>query len=83
MCFVGGGEVRSGCGRRGTWLFRKWSGVLGEELEGDEGARVGEDVVDEGDRAVGSISRSGIGGETSGRRVMRRSTNRNIALIKI
>ena len=49
-------------------------------FEGDEGARVGDEVVDEGGRAVGSISRSGMGGETNGLRVIRRSTNRNIAL---
>ena len=76
----GGGLVSSGCGRSCMWLFLRWSGVLGGEFEADEGARVGEEVTDEGGRAVGSISRSGMGGETNGLRVMRRSTNRKIAL---
>ena len=57
--------------------------MLGGEFEADEGASVGEEVTEEGGRAVGSISRSGIGGETNGLRVIRKSVKRRIALYRI
>ena len=79
----GGGGTRSGCGGKGTWLFRKCSGVDGSELGGEDGASVGEvatsELSDEGSWA-GSKSRSGMGGESSGRRVMRRMSKRRVAL---
>jgi hypothetical protein len=53
--------------------------VTGGESEGDEGARVGEDAPDDG-RVEGSNSRSGINGNTSGRRVRRRRKRRKNAL---
>jgi hypothetical protein len=65
------------------WLFLRWSGVRGGEPGAEEGARVGElDTDDVSGNAEGSNSRSGMGGEASGRRVVRRISNRSIALHK-
>jgi len=58
--------LRRGCGSRGTRLLRRWSGVTGGEGCGEDGARVGDDVVLDGGSTAGSKSRSGIGGETNG-----------------
>ena len=76
----GGGCTKSGCGGNATWLFRRCSGVDGIEGGGDEGAKVGEDVSESSGSIDGSKSRSGIGGDKSGRRVIRRSTRRKAAL---
>ena len=46
----------------------------------DEGASVGEDTSEPSGSIEGSKSRSGMGGERSGRRVIRRSTSRRNAL---
>jgi hypothetical protein len=62
------------------WLFFKWSGVCGGESEGEEGAKVGEEALLGGGIEAGSRSLSGIGGDNSGRPVIRRSTRRRIAL---
>lgn len=61
-------------------MFLRCSGVSGGDEGGDEGARVGEDVLDGGGKLAGSMSRSGIGGDKIGRRVMRRRAKRSIAL---
>lgn len=61
-------------------LFLKCSGVAGGESVGDEGASVGEELVEGGGIMVGSRSRSGIGGVSNGRRVSLIRTNRSIAL---
>ena len=73
------GELRSGCMGRGTWLFLRCSGVAGGEEVGEDGASVGDDVLDCGGNGIGSKSRSGMGGESKGRLVtlsktVRRST---------
>ena len=47
---------------------------------GEDGARVGDDVLDEGGNETGSKSRSGIGGLRSGLRVIRNRTNRRKVL---
>ena len=62
------------------WLFLRWSGVEGKEDGGDEGAKVGEEVSEPAGRFSGSNSRSGIGGDTNGRRVIRSRTIRRSAL---
>jgi hypothetical protein len=72
--------VSKGCGSNGMRLLRRWSGVMGGECEGDEGARVGDVVLLWGGRVVGSKSRSGRGGETRGRLVSFRSNRRSEAL---
>lgn len=72
--------VSNGCSGSGIRLFCKWSGVAGGDSEGDEGAIVGDEVTLEDGKADGSMSRSGTGGDRSGRRVMRRSSSRRIAL---
>ena len=56
----------------------------GIELGREVGARVGEEVSDseDGGNRDGSKSRSGIGGESSGRRVMRNNSRRSTALKK-
>jgi hypothetical protein len=77
---AGDGSARSGWGGRGMWLFLIWSGVAGGEEEGEDGARVGDDVLDEGGNETGSKSRSGIGGLRSGLRVIRSRTNRRKVL---
>jgi hypothetical protein len=64
-------------------LFLIWSGVAGGEEEGDEGASVGDDVLDKGGNEAGSKSRSGMGGARRGLRVIRSKTNRRKALKKI
>jgi hypothetical protein len=74
--------VRRGWASRGAWLLRRCSGVAGGDWAGEEGARVGEDVVEDGGRVAGSNSRSGIGGLTSGLCVIRRRRKRRIALRK-
>jgi len=78
----GGGGVSNGCRGRGVWLFFRCSGVEGRDDGAEEGARVGEDVSETSDEgsAAGSNSRSGIGGETIGRLVIRRIINRKTAL---
>ena len=60
-------------------MFFKWSGVGGGDNAGEEGARVGEDAL-LGGMEAGSRSLSGIGDDSTGRRVMRNSTRRRIAL---
>lgn len=47
---------------------------------GEDGAKVGEEVSDAGGRSDGSKSRSGIGGESNGRRVIRNRSIRSSAL---
>lgn len=82
MDFVGGGGVRSGCRGRGTWLFLRWSGVAGGDEGGEEGASVGDDDTD-GDAngmEAGSNSRSGMGGDSNGRRVILSMNRRRTAL---
>lgn len=64
----------------GTWLLRRCSGVAGGDCDGEEGARVGEDELEDGGSVAGSNSRSGIGGWMSGRRVILRRMKRKIAL---
>jgi hypothetical protein len=62
-------------------LFLIWSGVAGgEEEEGDDGARVGDDVLEGVGNEAGSKSRSGIGGARRGLRVIRSKTSRRKAL---
>ena len=64
-------------------MFFRCSGVDGIEEGGDEGAKVGEDVsdCDDGGNIDGSKSRSGIGGDRSGRLVILTIRRRNIALL--
>lgn len=62
-------------------MFLRWSGVVGRETEGDDGAKVGELSMLEDGSIVGSKSRSGRGGERSGRRVILRSRRRKAALV--
>jgi hypothetical protein len=71
--------VSSGWGGSGTRLFRRCVGVAGGE-ESDEGAMVEEGVSGEVGRVAGSKSRSGMGGERKGRRVIRRRIMRRRAL---
>lgn len=54
---------------------------MGRETEGDDGAKVGELSMLEDGSIVGSKSRSGRGGERSGRRVILRSRRRKAALV--
>jgi hypothetical protein len=61
-------------------LFLIWSGVAGGEEEGDDGARVGDDVLEGVGNEAGSKSRSGIGGARRGLRVIRSKTSRRKAL---
>jgi hypothetical protein len=61
-------------------LFFKWSGVGGGDNAGEEGARVGEEALLGGGMEAGSRSLSGIGDDSTGRRVMRNNTRRRIAL---
>jgi hypothetical protein len=61
-------------------LFLIWSGVAGGEEEGDDGARVGDDVLEGVGNEAGSKSRSGIGGARRGLRVIRSKTSRRRAL---
>lgn len=76
----GGGGTASGvCCGKGTRLFLRCSGVTGREDGREEGAIVGEVSVEDGS-VVGSMSRSGIGGEINGLRVILRSMKRRIAL---
>ena len=79
---AGGGGVRSEWGGRGTWLFFICSGVAGGEEDGEDGARVGDDVLEGGDIEVGSKSRSGIEGDSKGLRVIRSIKKRRKALGK-
>jgi len=55
--------------------------VTGGEDCGEDGAKVGEDVVLEGGSTAGSKSRSGIGGETNGCCVIFKSKRRRENLI--
>lgn len=80
VLLVGGGEERSGWGSSGSWLFRKCSGVPGGDEPKEDGARVGEEWVEGGGKLSGSMSRSGIGGDINGRRVMLKSINLSTAL---
>lgn len=75
----GGGTAVVECCGKGMRLFLRCSGVSGKEDGSEEEASVGELSV-EGGNVVGSISRSGIGGDIVGLRVMRRSMRRRIAL---
>jgi len=56
--------------------------VAGGEDAGDDGASVGEEVVDGNETEVRSKSRSGIGGDSNGRRVVRRRSRRRRVLLK-
>lgn len=58
--------------------------MAGGEDGGEEGARVGDDVeeADDGGRELGSNSRSAMGGDSSGRRVIFKMRRRRIALKK-
>jgi len=60
-------------------LFLKWSGIVGREGEEDDTKL---SVLEDGSM-VGSKSRSGRGGEGSGRRVILRSKRRKAALVDI
>lgn len=62
------------------WLFFRCSGVDGAEGGGDEAAKVGEEVSEPDGMFSGSNSRSGMGGATKGRRVIRSSARRRRAL---
>lgn len=77
----GGVSIRAeGC--KGTRLFLRWSGVGGGDDEGVVGASVGEEWMDDGSKEAGSISRSGMGGDNNGLRVILRRVNRSITLDK-
>jgi len=56
--------------------------VLGGEEPNEDGTRVGDEWVEGGGKLSGSISRSGIGGDINGRRVIRKSVNLSTALCK-
>jgi len=73
--------VRIGLGAsRLMWLFFKWSGVEIGDGESEE-TSVGDEVSESrDDKLEGSKSRSGIGGETSGLRVILRRIRRRTAL---
>jgi len=43
VLLVGGGTERSGWGGKGSWLFRKCSGVSGGDDPSEDGTRVGND----------------------------------------
>lgn len=75
VLLVGGGAERSGWGGKGSWLFRKCSGVPGGDDPSEDGTRVGDDPVEGGGKVSGSMSRSGIGGDINGRRVIRKRVN--------
>ena len=75
--------MRRGCGGSATWLFLRCSGVDGRDDGGEVAANVGEvDASESAGRFSGSNSRSGIGGESSGRRVMRSKARRSTVLIE-
>lgn len=78
--WVGGGGVKRGWGGSATWLFLRCSGVDGIDEGGEDAARVGEDVSEPTGMFSGSNSRSGMGGEINGRRVIRNKTRRSNAL---
>ena len=80
VLLVGGGVERSGWGGNGSWLFRKCSGVPGGDEPKEDETRVGDEWVERGVRHSGSISRSGIGGDINGRRVMRKRINLSMTL---
>jgi hypothetical protein len=80
ILLVGGGVVRSGWGGNGSWLFRKCSGVAGGDEPKEDETRVGDEWVEDGGKFSGSMSRSGIGGDTNGRRVIFKSINLSTAL---
>ncbi len=62
------------------WLFFRCSGVDGIDDGGEEAAKVGEDVTEPDGTFSGSNSRSGMGEETRGRRVIRNKARRRSAL---
>jgi hypothetical protein len=64
-------------------LFLRCSGVAGGDEEGEEGVRVGVDALDGSGSEAGSKSRSGIGGESKGRLVIRNKRRRRIALTEM
>ena len=80
VLLVGGGDVRSGWGGNGSWLFSRCSGVPGGDEPNEDGTRVGDDWVEGGGKLSGSMSRSGIGGDINGRRVIRKRVNLSMTL---
>lgn len=54
--------------------------MTGGEEEGEDGARVGDEVLEGGGNVTGSKSRSGIGGARRGLRVIRSRVKRRKAL---
>ena len=78
--WVGGGGVRRGWGGSATWLFLRWSGVDGRDDGGELAANVGDEVSEPAGMLSGSNSRSGMGGESNGRRVIRSKASRSNAL---
>lgn len=83
VLLVGGGAVRRGWGGNGSWLFRKCSGVPGGDEPNEDGTRVGDERVEGGGKLSGSMSRSGIGGDINGRRVIRKRVNLSTTLCQI
>lgn len=61
-------------------MFLRWSGVWGGDGDGEEGANVGDEELEGGERDAISKSLSGTDGPTNGRLVVRRRANRKIAL---
>lgn len=61
-------------------MFLRCSGVVGGEDAGEDGASVGDDALEGGGSAAGSKSRSGIGGDKRGLRVIRKRIIRSVAL---
>lgn len=56
--------------------------MLGAEEPNEDATRVGDEWVEGGGRLSGSMSRSGIGGDINGRRVIRKSVNLSTTLCK-
>lgn len=56
--------------------------MLGGEEPNEDGTRVGDERLEGGGKLSGSISRSGIGGDINGLRVIRKSVNLSTTLCK-
>ncbi len=65
------------------WLFFRCSGVGGTEVGGEVAASVGDEVSEPAGMFSGSNSRSGMGGDTKGRRVIRKRARRSSALSRM
>ncbi len=63
-------------------MFFRCSGLMEGELDCEEGARVGVELVEGGAMLDGSKSRSGSGGHIPGLRVILKIISRRMALIK-